>query len=94
MILGLDISTSCTGITILDYAGRVILNTCWKFKEEDSFEKLESAKKYIKELKNKYCLLLGREVLGSFNTKEEMEEYIAKEKNIEYLGVTKYYPKY
>ena len=25
MILGLDISTSCTGITILDYSGAVIL---------------------------------------------------------------------
>lgn len=54
MILGLDISTSCTGITILDYAGRVVLNDCWKFKEDDVFDKLERAKKEIRELKKKY----------------------------------------
>jgi hypothetical protein len=54
MILGLDISTSCTGVTILDYAGTVVLNTCWKFKEDDTFDKLDAAKKYIRELKNKY----------------------------------------
>ena len=40
MILGLDISTSCTGVTILDYAGTVVLNTCWKFKEDDTFDKI------------------------------------------------------
>ena len=40
MILGLDISTSCTGVTILDYTGTVVLNTCWKFKEEDSFDEM------------------------------------------------------
>lgn len=56
MILGLDISTSCTGITILDCTGSVILNTCWKFKEDDNFDKLESAKKYIKELKKNYSI--------------------------------------
>lgn len=54
MILGLDISTSCTGVTILDYTGRVVLNDCWKFKEDDVFDKLERAKKEIKELKKKY----------------------------------------
>ena len=54
MILGLDISTSCTGITILDYTGRVVLNDCWKFKEDDVFDKLQRAKKEIRELKNKY----------------------------------------
>jgi len=54
MILGLDISTSCTGVTILDYTGRVVLNDCWKFKEDDVIDKLERAKKEIKELKKKY----------------------------------------
>jgi Holliday junction resolvasome RuvABC endonuclease subunit len=54
MILGLDISTSCTGVTILDYTGRVVLNDCWKFKEDDVFDKLERAKKEIQELKKKY----------------------------------------
>jgi hypothetical protein len=56
MILGLDISTSCTGITILDYAGNVILNTCWTFRQDDSFDKLTAAKKYITEIKNKYSI--------------------------------------
>lgn len=54
MILGLDISTSCTGVTILDYTGRVVLNDYWKFKEDDMFDKLERAKKEIRELKKKY----------------------------------------
>ena len=54
MILGLDISTSCTGVTIVDYTGTVILNTCWKFKEDDIFDKLERAKKEIKEIKKTY----------------------------------------
>jgi len=54
MILGLDISTSCTGITILDYTDRVVLNDCWKFKEDDVFDKLERAKKEIRELKKKH----------------------------------------
>jgi len=54
MILGLDISTSCTGITILDYSGAVVLNTCWKFKEDDMIDKLERAKKEIKDLKKTY----------------------------------------
>jgi hypothetical protein len=54
MILGLDISTSCTGVTIIDYAGRVILNTCWKFKEEEMLDKLQSAKENILELRKKY----------------------------------------
>jgi len=54
MILGLDISTSCTGITVLDYSGNVILNDCWKFKEDDVFDKLQRAKAEIQELKKKY----------------------------------------
>lgn len=54
MILGLDISTSCTGVTIIDYTGRLILNDCWKFKEDDVFDKLERAKKEIRDLKKKY----------------------------------------
>ena len=54
MILGLDISTSCTGVTILDYTGHVVLNTCWKFKEEEMFDKLQAAKQYIIELRKTY----------------------------------------
>jgi Holliday junction resolvasome RuvABC endonuclease subunit len=54
MILGLDISTTCTGVTIIDYAGRVVLNTCWKFKEEEILDKLQAAKEHIIELRKKY----------------------------------------
>jgi len=56
MILGLDISTSCTGITILDYTGNVIINTCWTFRQDDSFDKLTAAKQHIAEIKNKYSI--------------------------------------
>lgn len=38
----------------MDYSGRVILNTHWKFKEDDFFEKIKTAKKYILELRDKY----------------------------------------
>jgi hypothetical protein len=54
MILGLDISTSCTGVTIIDNTGNLVLNTCWKLKEDDVFDKLQRAKKEINQLKNKY----------------------------------------
>lgn len=37
MILGLDISTSCTGVTVLDKKGDVILNEAWSFKKEKTF---------------------------------------------------------
>lgn len=37
MILGLDISTSITGVTIIDENGKVILNDAWQLKKLDSF---------------------------------------------------------
>lgn len=52
MILGLDISTSITGATILDPQGQVVYNEAWdtrKFK--NIFEKAE----YIEEQINKLC---------------------------------------
>lgn len=51
MILGLDISTTCTGVTILDYAGRAVLNTYWKHKGDDFYEKTTDLIRSIKELK-------------------------------------------
>ena len=53
MILGLDISTSITGATIIDRDGKVLLNEAWdtrKFK--NFFEKVEYVEERIKELHN------------------------------------------
>lgn len=56
MILGLDISTSCTGITVIDKNGVVLLNTYWKFKQVSMFRKLEFVREEIKKLKKKYSI--------------------------------------
>lgn len=51
MILGLDISTSITGATILDMQGKVVYNKAWdtrKFK--NLFEKAEHVEKQIDQL--------------------------------------------
>ena len=51
MILGLDVSTSVTGATILDDEGKVIYNEAWdtrKFK--NFFEKVKHVEKYINQL--------------------------------------------
>ena len=53
MILGLDISTSITGATVIDRDGKVLLNEAWdtrKFK--NFFEKVEYVEERIKELHN------------------------------------------
>jgi len=57
MILGLDVSTSITGATILDQHGEIILNTAWdtrKFK--NIFEKAAHVKEEILDLYDKYGL--------------------------------------
>ena len=54
MILGLDVSTSITGATVLDNDGNIIYNEAWdtrKFK--NFFEKVEHVEKNIKELCSK-----------------------------------------
>mgnify|MGYP003643170385 FL=1 len=51
MILGLDISTSITGVTILDESGEVVLNEAWdtrKFK--NFFQKSKFVEEQIKKL--------------------------------------------
>ena len=51
MILGLDVSTSVTGATILDSEGKVVYNEAWdtrKFK--NFFEKVKHVEKYINQL--------------------------------------------
>ncbi len=55
MILGLDVSTSSTGATVLDDAGEIIYNTAWdtrKFK--DIFKKATYVKEEIHDLYDKY----------------------------------------
>ena len=50
MILGLDISTSITGITILDTDGSVVYNNiCDTRKEKDFFDKVSKMKELLKE---------------------------------------------
>jgi len=52
MILGLDVSTSITGATILDSAGKVVCNTAWdtrKFK--NFFKKVEYIEERINQLR-------------------------------------------
>ena len=51
MILGLDVSTSVTGATILDKKGNIVYNEAWdtrKFK--NFFEKIKHVEKYINQL--------------------------------------------
>ena len=53
MILGLDVSTSVTGATILDNQGKIVYNEAWdtrKFK--NFFEKVEYVENCINQLHN------------------------------------------
>ena len=55
MILGLDVSTSITGATLLDQNGRIVFNEAWdtrKFK--DFFDKAEFIKERIKHVYDNY----------------------------------------
>ena len=57
MILGLDVSTSITGATVLDDTGEIVYNTAWdtrKFK--DIFKKATYVKEQIHDLYDKYGL--------------------------------------
>ena len=52
MILGLDISTSITGVTILDNNGEVIYCDVWDFRKDKGFlQKATKAKAHLKEIK-------------------------------------------
>ena len=50
MIVGLDISTSITGITVLDESGKVVLNEAWDFRNKRYFPTLFEKGYEIKEL--------------------------------------------
>ena len=60
MILGLDISTSIVGVTILDRSGEIIHNEAWdirnKKKFPSSFKKLRFIKDRLIDLKVRYCI--------------------------------------
>ncbi len=52
MILGLDISTAITGVTILDSTGEVLFCDVWDFRKDKGFlQKATKAKAYFKTLK-------------------------------------------
>jgi len=51
MILGLDISTSCTGVTVLHKDGLIESNEAWDFKKEKTFlDKCKKASERIEKL--------------------------------------------
>jgi hypothetical protein len=53
MILGLDISTSITGATVLDEKGDVVYNEAWDTRKyKDFFEKAEQVEKRINQLRS------------------------------------------
>ncbi len=54
MIIGLDISTSITGITVLDNEGNIILNEAWDLRKyKDFFQKADYVNKQIKSFHKK-----------------------------------------
>ena len=50
MIIGLDISTSITGVTVLDENGKVVFNEAWDFRNKNHFPTLFEKGHEIKEL--------------------------------------------
>ena len=58
MILGLDISTSITGATVLDNNGKVVFNEAWDFRNKKHFptifEKATEVSELFKALKKEY----------------------------------------
>ena len=55
MILGLDISTSITGATVLDKRGKVIYCECWDTRKlKNVFNKGDTVQSHLKEIKKKY----------------------------------------
>ena len=55
MILGLDVSTSITGITILEKDGKLVYNDCWDTRKYKSFfQKVSYVEERISELSKLY----------------------------------------
>lgn len=74
MILGLDISTSITGFTVIDDKGSIIVNDAWDFRNKNKFDcifdKASHVKKQIIELSKKYNIkkVYIEKSLQSFST--------------------------
>jgi hypothetical protein len=58
MILGLDVSTSITGATVIDESGKVVFNEAWDFRNKKYFptlfEKGYEIKELLRQLKQEY----------------------------------------
>lgn len=77
MILGLDISTSITGVTVLDSTGNIVYNEAWdtrKFK--NLFEKASHVKEEILDLYDKYGF-------SSYGHADEIIEHIFIEQSLQ-----------
>ena len=58
MIVGLDISTSITGITILDNTGKVVLCDAWDLRKDKGFFcKVEKTKVLLEEIAKNQMVL-------------------------------------
>ena len=71
MILGMDISTSMTGVTILNSTGEVILCDVWDFrKNKGFFQKVAEAKAHLEKIKanQKIEKIFIEQSLQSFRT--------------------------
>ena len=57
MILGLDVSTSITGATVIDKAGKIIYNEAWDLRKyKEFFQKAEIVKNKILELESTFYI--------------------------------------
>jgi Holliday junction resolvasome RuvABC endonuclease subunit len=69
MILGLDISTSITGVTVINENGKIVLNEAIDTRKyKDFFEKAQVVESYIKKLKYKPKAIYIEQSLQSFRS--------------------------
>ena len=71
MILGLDVSTSITGITLLDKEGEVVfISSVDTRKNKNFFQKAEAVKSFLKDLSKKYSVdqIIIEQSLQSFRS--------------------------
>lgn len=80
MILGFDLSTSCTGYTILNEDGDVVINSSWQLSKLDSFyDKILFVKKELFIIKEKYKIenIFIEQSLNKFKDKFSSAEVLA-----------------
>ena len=60
MIIGLDISTSITGVTVLNENGKVVFNEAWDFRNKKHFPTLfhkgQKVKELLRQLGDEFCI--------------------------------------